>query len=172
MRVFITTRTPSLSIEISERTNAMFLKPFGLKVILVGAIGLALLLVGSLSDLYENVVEQRQQHEVLANGKEAMALVLRSSGFQSVILSWADFDGQSRTGEARTRKQVSGDRRFVGKRVAIKYLDPPFEPVILSEIEDRERETRYWINSSLWISSVILVGCALVGLQVLRGRFR
>ena len=151
----------------------MFLKPFGLKVILVGTIGLALLLVASLSDLYGNVVEQWHRHEVLANGKEAMALVLKSSGLQSVILSWADFDGQLRTGEARTRKQVSRDRRFVGERVAIKYLvDPPFEPVILSEIEDRERENHHWINSSLWVASVILVGCALVGFQVLRRRFR
>jgi len=99
--------------------------------------------------------------------------VLKSSGLQSVILSWADFDGQLRTGEARTRKQVSRDRRFVGERVAIKYLvDPPFEPVILSEIEDRERENHFWINSSLWVASVILVGCALVGFQVLRRRFR
>src|SRR5207245_5415002 len=57
-------------IEISDRTNAMFLKPFGLKVILVGTIGLALLLIASLWDLYGNVVEQRHRHEVLADGKE------------------------------------------------------------------------------------------------------
>ena len=50
----------------------MFLKPFGLKVIIVGTIGLALLLVESLSELYGNVVEQRQRHEVLANGKETV----------------------------------------------------------------------------------------------------
>jgi len=101
-----------------------------------------------------------------------MALVLKSSGLQSVILRWTDFDGQSRTGEARTRKQVSSDRRFVGEQVAIKYLvDPPFEPVILSEIEDRERENHFWINSNLWVASVILVGCALIGFQVLRRGF-
>jgi hypothetical protein len=151
----------------------MFLKPFGLKVILVGTIGLALLLITSLWDLYGNVVEQWHRHEVLANGKEAMALVLKSSGPQSVILGWTDFDGQSRTGEARTRKQVSSERRFVGERVAIKYLvDSPFEPVILSEIEARERENHFWINSNLWVATVILVGCALIGFQVLRPRFR
>jgi hypothetical protein len=172
MRTFITTRTLSLQIEISDRTNAMFLKPFGLEVILVGTIGLALLFIASLWDLYGNVVEQWHRQEVLANGKEAMALVLKSSGLQSVILSWTDFDGQSRTGKARTRKQVSSSRRFVSERVAIKFVDPPFEPVILSEIEDRERENHFWINSNLWVASVILVGCALTGFQVLRRRFR
>src|SRR5579863_8376558 len=101
----------------------MFLKPFGLKVILGGTIGLALLLIGSLWSLYGNIVEQWHRDAVLARGKEASALVVKSSGLQSVILSWTDFDGQSRTGEARTRKQVSSDRRFVGEHVAIKYLD-------------------------------------------------
>jgi hypothetical protein len=151
----------------------MFLKPFGLKVILAGTIGLGLLSTASLWDLYGNVVEQWRRHEVLSNGKEAMALVLKSSGIQVVILSWTDFDGQSRTGEARTRKQVSRDRRFVGERVAIKYLvDPSFDPVILSEVEDRERENHFWINSNLWVSSVALVGCALIGFQYLRRRYR
>lgn len=151
----------------------MFLKPFGVKVILVGTIGLTLLLIASLWDLYENVVEQWHRHEILANGKEAMALVLKSTGLQSVILSWTDFDGQSRTGEARTRKQVSSDRRLIGERVAIKYLaDLPFEPVILSEVEDRERENHFWVNSNFWVASAILAGWALIGFQVLRRRFR
>jgi hypothetical protein len=150
----------------------MFLKPSGLQVILAGTIGLAFLLIVSLWDLYGNVVEQWRRHEVVANGREATAVVLRSSGLQSVILSWTDSDGRSRTGEARTRKQVSGDRRFVGERVAIKYLvDPPFEPVILSEVEDRERENHYWINSNLWVASVILAACALIWFQGLRRRF-
>jgi hypothetical protein len=147
---------------------AAFSTPFGLKVILVGTIGLVLLLIASLWDLYGNVVEQRHRHEVLANGKEAMALVLTSSGLQSVILSWTDFDGRSRTGEARTRKQVSSDRRFVGERVAIKYLDDPsFAPVILSEAGDRERENQGW-GRDLWVASVILVVFALIGFQVPR----
>lgn len=148
----------------------MFLKPFGLKVVLVGAIGLLALLITSLWHLYGNVVEQRHRHEVLANGKEAIALVIKSSGLQSVILSWTDFDGRSRTGEARTRK-VSRDSPFVGERVTIKYL-PPFEPVILSEIEHRERENQFWVNSSLWMASFVLVEYALIGFHVLRGRFR
>ena len=88
----------------------MFLKPFGSKVILGGTIGLALLLIGSLWDLYGNIVEQWHRDGVLASGKEASALVVKSSGLQSVILSWTDFGGQSRTGEARTRKQVSSVR--------------------------------------------------------------
>jgi len=151
----------------------MFLKPTGLKIIIVAAIGLALLLVTSLSDLYGNIVEQRHRHEVLANGKEATALVLSSSGLQFAILSWTDFNGQSRTGVAQTRKQVSSDRRFVGERVAIKYLtDPSLAPVILSEVEDRERENRFWINSNLWVAGVLLVIFALVGFQVFGRKFR
>ena len=149
----------------------MFLKPFGLKVVLIGSLGLALLLMGSLRDLYGNVVEQWHRREVLANGKEAMAFVLKPSGLQSVILSWTEFGSKSRTGEARTRKQVGGYRRFVGERVAIKYLvDLP--PVILSEAEDRERENHFWISSNLWVASVILIGCALIGFPILRSRFR
>ena len=151
----------------------MFLKPFGWKVILIGANGLALLLILSLWHLYGHVIEQRHRHWVLADGKEAMAFVLKFSGLQSVIVSWTDSDGQSRTGEARTRKQVSSDRRFVGERVAIKYLvDPVFEPVILSEVDNREGENRFGIKSDLWVASVIIVACTLIGFQVLRTRFR
>jgi len=127
---------------------------------------LALLLIGSLWDLYGNIVEQWHRDGVLASGKEASALVVKSSGLQSVILSWTDFDGQSRTGDARTRKQVSSDRRFVGEHVAIKYLNLPFEPVILSEIEDRERENHFSITSNLWVASAILGGGALIWFQV------
>ena len=58
-------REPDLQIaqlEISDRTNAMFLKPFVLKVVLIVSIGLALLLIISLWDLYENVFEQQHRH--------------------------------------------------------------------------------------------------------------
>jgi hypothetical protein len=147
---------------------AKFATPFGLQVILVCTIGLVLLLISSLWELYGSVVELRHRHEVLANGKEAMALVLWSSGLQSVILSWTDFDGRYRTGEAGTRKQVSRDRRFVGERVAIKYLDDPlFEPVILSEAGDRERENQGWV-ADLWVASFVLMVFALIGFQVAR----
>jgi hypothetical protein len=147
----------------------MFLKPAGLHVVLVGTIGLAFVLILNLWDLYGDVVEQRHRHEVLANGKEAMALALKSSGLQSVILSWTDFDGRPRTGEARTRKQVSSDGRFVGKRVAIKFLvDAPSEPIILSEVDDRETENNFWIESDIWVTSLILAVFAIIGFQVLK----
>jgi hypothetical protein len=151
----------------------MFQKSAGSKIILVGAIGLAFLLIATLWDLYGNLVEQRHRHETLANGKETTALVLKSSGLQSVILNWTDLNGQSRSGEARTRKQVSSDRRFVADRVAIKYLiDPSFEPVILSEVEDREKENRFWIDANLWVASTALAMLALIGFQVFRRKLR
>ena len=52
----------------------MFLKPLGLKVVRIGAGGLGLLLIISLSNLYGHVIERRHRHEVIAEGKEAIAL--------------------------------------------------------------------------------------------------
>jgi hypothetical protein len=152
--------------------NAMVLKPLGSKIILVGAIGLALLLIASLWDLYGNFVEQRHRHEALSNGKDATALVLASSGLQSVTLSWTDSNGQSRTGEAQTRKQVSSDRRFVGERIAIKFLDDPSFAVIPSEAEERENENNFWIRSDLWVAGIITAILALIGFQIVKRKFR
>jgi hypothetical protein len=152
--------------------NAMFLKTVGSKIILVGAIGLALLLIASLWDLYGNLAEQRHRREALINGKDATALVLASTGLQSVTLSWTDINGQSRTGEARTRKQVSSDRRFVGERVAIKYLVDPSFSVILSEVEDRENENSFWINSNLWVAGIIMAVLTLIGFQIVKRKPR
>ena len=91
--------------------------------------------------VYGHFVERQDRHEALAGGRQAMALVERSSGLQSVVLAWVDANGQIRTGEARTRKQVGG-RQFVGKRVAIQYADDPsLMPVIISEVAERE-----WAN--------------------------
>jgi uncharacterized protein (DUF736 family) len=74
-----------------------------------------------------------------------------------VVLGWIDSNGQARTGEAWTRKQVSG-WQFVGKRVAIQYVDDPsVMPVILSEVAERE-----WANEfELYWSPVITI--VLVG---------
>ena len=149
----------------------MFLKPLGLKVVLIGAAGLGLLLIVSLWELYGHVIERRHRHAVIAEGKEAIALVAKSSGLDSVILNWTDTDGRVRTGEARTRKQVSNGKPLVGARVAIKFVvDPAYEPVILSEVDNREGANLFWIESNLWVTAVIILGCAIIGLQVLRTR--
>ena len=149
----------------------MFLKPLGLKVVRIGAGGLGLLLIVSLWDLYGHVIERRHRHEVIAEGKEAIALVAKSSGLESVIVNWTDSDGHVRTGDARTLKQVS--KPYVGTRVVIKYVvDPVYEPVILSEVDNREKANLFWIESDLWVTAVIILGCALVGVQVLRTRLR
>jgi hypothetical protein len=98
---------------------------------------------------------------MFASGRQATALVERSSGLQSVMLAWIDANGQTRTGEARTRKQVGG-REFGGKRVAIQYVDDPsVMPVILSEVAERE-----WVNEFelYWnpLITIVLFG-AMIG---------
>jgi hypothetical protein len=102
---------------------------------------LLVVLVVILLPLYGHFGERQNRHVVLAGGRQAMALVERSSGLQSVVLVWIDANGQTRMGEAWTRKQGDG-RHFVGKRVAIQYVDDPsVMPVILSEVAERE-----WVN--------------------------
>jgi hypothetical protein len=111
--------------------------------------------------LYGHFGERQNRREVLAGGRDAIALIERSAGLQSVMLAWVDSNGQARIGEARTRKQVSG-REFAGKHVAIQYADDPaVMPVIISEIADRE-----WTNEFelFWnpVITIVLVG-GLIG---------
>ena len=102
---------------------------------------LLVVLIVILLPLFGHFGERQNRHEVLAGGRQAMALVERSSGLQSVMLAWIDAYGQTRMGEAWTRKQGDG-RQFVGKRVAIQYVDDPsVMPVILSEVAERQ-----WVN--------------------------
>jgi uncharacterized protein (DUF736 family) len=100
-----------------------------------------IVLVLVIYSLYGNFGERQNRREVLAGGRQAIARVERSTGLQSVMFGWIDANGQTRTGEAWTRKQGDG-RQFVGKRVAIQYVDDPsVMPVILSEVAERE-----WAN--------------------------
>jgi hypothetical protein len=122
---------------------------------------LLVILVVVLLPLYGHFGERQNRHEVLAGGRQAMALVERSAGLQSVVLAWIDANGQARAGEARTRKQGDG-RQFVGKRVAIQYVDDPsVMPVILSEVAERE-----WVNEFelIWnpLITIVLFG-AMIG---------
>src|SRR6266496_3860643 len=81
-----------------------------------------IILVVILYPLFGHFGERQDRREVLAGGRDGIALVERAAGLQSVILAWVDSNGHARTGEARTRKQVSG-REFAGKHVAIQYVD-------------------------------------------------
>lgn len=118
------------------------------------------LLVLVLLPLYGHLGERQNRHDVLVGGRQAMALVERSAGLQSVVLDWIDQNGQARTGEAWTRKQVSG-RQFIGKRVAIMYVDDPsVMPVILSEAAEREWTNEFELYRSPLIT-IILVGSLL-----------
>jgi hypothetical protein len=107
-------------------------------------IALGALYVG-LSPLPAHYAERANRHEVMAHGTETSALVEQSSGLEKVLVGWVDPNGHIHTGEAYTRKQVSG-RSFVGKHVGIKYLDDPAaQPVILSEVDEREWTNQFWL---------------------------
>ena len=108
---------------------------------------------------------------MLAHGAEAIALVESSSGLESVVLGWTDSASHARTGEAWTRKQVSG-RRFVGNRVAIKYVDDPaVKPVILSEVAAREWSNEFGL---FWnpVLTVVLGGAMIWLMAVFGARSR
>jgi hypothetical protein len=109
-------------------------------------------------------IERQNRREVLAHGKEAVALVENRAGLQLVVISWSDLSGsnvRTRTGEAWTRKQVGG-LRFVGERVSIKYVDDPaVRPVILSEVAEREWANEFGLYWNPLIT-ITLVG-ALIG---------
>jgi len=102
-------------------------------------------LVLALYPIPKNFIEWQNRTEVMEHGKVTTALVDYSTGLQSVIVSWVDANEHVRGAEAMTRKQVAG-RNFAGKTVAIRYVDDPARaPVILSEVEDRERDNRFWM---------------------------
>jgi hypothetical protein len=119
---------------------------------------LLVVLVVILLPLYGHFGERQNRHVVLAGGRQAMALVERSSGLQSVVLVWIDANGQTRMGEAWTRKPGDG-RHFVGKRVAIQYVDDPsVMPVILSEVAERERVNEFELYWNPLITIVLFGG--------------
>lgn len=114
----------------------------------------------------KNYIERENRTEVMAHGKATTALVDWSTGLQSVMIEWVDDSKHLRRAEATTRKQVSG-RNFAGKTVAIKYLDDAARPpVIISEVEDRERENRFWI----FLNPIFIIG--FVGMLVAANSYR
>lgn len=131
--------------------------------------GIPFLLIIGLCSLYWNLVEQKHRTEVLANGKAARASLQRVLGPESVIVNWRDFAGAPRTGQAYTGKSFA--RLLPNQRdIAIKY-DANFvlEPVILSEVAERDRVNRSWTNAGLWISFTMTVACVMLGVFTFSG---
>ncbi|MBN9061912.1 MAG: hypothetical protein BGP06_11930 [Rhizobiales bacterium 65-9] len=126
------------------------------------AVGAALLTGVSLNQMYSVVRERADRADVLAHGREAQARVLKETGVESVLLEWIDEDGRRRTGESNTGKPFA--RTSSGATAAIKYDSASNRnPVILSEVPERERVNDYWFESSLWtIAGVAAVSVASV----------
>jgi hypothetical protein len=125
--------------------------------------GIPFLLIISLCSLYWNLVEQKHRAVVLANGKDARASLQRVLNSESVIVDWRDSAGAPRTGQAYTGKPFA--RLFRDRHdIAIKY-DANFvlEPVILSEVAERDRVNRFWIMSDLWVAFTMTLACVLIG---------
>jgi len=124
-------------------------------------LGSAVLVLISAFNLLGALMEQHQRESVLSRGFTTEAVVVRSTGLQSVFVTWRDEAGQQRDHEAMTRKQGVG-RIAAGDRVSIKYLDDAsVAPVILSEITDRARENAFWIRSDLVVMATMTVALSL-----------
>jgi hypothetical protein len=131
--------------------------------------GIPFLLIISLCSLYWNLVEQKHRAAVLANGKDARASLQRILHVESAIVDWRDFAGAPRTGQAYTGKSFA---RLLRDRqdIAIKY-DANFvlEPVILSQVAERDRVNRFWIMSDLWVAFTMMLVCVMFGVFKFRG---
>ncbi len=114
------------------------------------AVGGAVLLIISLYDAYSVVGEQWDRSDVLAHGRDAQARVVRATGLESVLIEWTAEGGRQLTAESKTGKAFA--RSSSGTTVLIKY-DPALtqEPVILSEVPERERSDAFWLRSSLFL---------------------
>ena len=113
------------------------------------AVGGAVLLVISLYQLYDVIGERRDRSDVVAHGRDAQARVVRATGIESVLIEWTDEGGRRLEAESRTGKVFA--RSNSGGTVAIKY-DPASvrQPVILSEVPEREQVDAFWFRSSLF----------------------
>src|SRR5262249_46765321 len=122
----------------------------------------------SLYGLYGHVMERQHRNDVLARGEEAKARVVRSSGVESVVVTWTDASGRERSAETWVGKPFA--RQGVGNTVTIKYLpgaDP--EPVILSEAAERERVNEWWIRTNLGGAIATALLCAVIGFFMVMG---
>jgi hypothetical protein len=117
-----------------------------------GGLGAAVLLAISFWNLQSAWVERRHRERVLADGREAQAVVRGAFGAQAVTIEWTDDKGRKRIAEASTGKPFARSMNQAvkpdGGGVAIKYLDDSTPPVILQQAGERERVNTWWIGTS------------------------
>jgi len=133
------------------------------------AVGGAVLLTISLYQVYDVVGEQWDRSDVLARGRDAQARVVRTTGLESVLIEWTDAGGRQLKAESRTGRVFA--RSSSGRTVPIKY-DPALirEPVILSEVAEREQFDAFWLRSSLFVIAGVAATCAAAAFSILRLR--
>jgi hypothetical protein len=133
------------------------------------SVGGALLLIISLYQVYGVVGEQRDRSDVLAHGRDAQARVVQATGLESVLIEWTGEGGKRLTAGSKTGKAFA--RSSVGTTVLIKY-DPALirEPVILSEVAEREQFDAFWLRSSLFLVAGLAAVCATAVFSILRTR--
>jgi hypothetical protein len=132
-------------------------------------VGGALLLIISLYQVYGFVGEQWDRSDVLVHGRDAQARVVRATGFESVLIEWTGEGGRPLTAGSKTGKAFA--RSSLGTTVLIKY-DPALirEPVILSEVPEREQFDAFWLRSSLFLVAGLAAVCAAAAFSMLRAR--
>jgi hypothetical protein len=134
--------------------------------------GAPLLLLISLYGLYSHGMERQHRHEVMTHGTQATARVVKSSGIESVRITWTNLGGRPQTADAWTGKPLARLAR-AGQDVAIKYVpESTLEPVILSEAAERDRVNEWWIESNAWVAIAMTIICAIIGGIVLAGNNR
>jgi hypothetical protein len=130
--------------------------------------GAPLLLLISFYGLYGHVMERQHRHNVLAHGVEAKARVVRSSGVESVVVTWTDAGGRERSAQTWVGKPFA--RQGVGETVTIKYLPGAHsEPVIPSEAAERERVNEWWIRTNLGVAIAMALLCTVIGILIAMG---
>jgi hypothetical protein len=132
-------------------------------------VGGAVLLVISLYQLYGVIGEQWDRSNVIARGRDAQARVVRATGLESVLIEWTDEGGRQLKAESRTGRSFA--RSNSGRTVAIKY-DPALtrEPVILSEVPEREQGDAFWLRSNFFVIAGVAAVCAAAAFSMLRVR--
>jgi hypothetical protein len=133
------------------------------------AAGGAVLVVINLYQLYGVIGEQWDRADVIARGRDAQARVVRATGLDSVLIEWTDEGGRQLSAESRSGRPFA--RSNPGTTVAIKY-DPASirEPVILSEVPERERVNAFGLQSSLFVIAGVAAVCAAAAFSMARAR--
>ena len=143
--------------------------------ILQWLLGAPILLAIGLSTFISHSHEKAHRHLVLAEGRDALAVVRGALGIEAVALEWTDASGHLRNAPAWTGKPFARQFRdsplATAQTVQIKYLDDPnLGPVIISQAAERERVNNWWISSSIGLSTVAILVCAGLVLAYLTGR--